>query len=528
MIDATGDTADPRIALVPPCLGLALSSAVFNLTVLNAHTGSSTPSLEAVTLITVCALAAILIVATISCGRLGKRAVSLTTFLAVHASGITALALTFLDTMGSAPTGLVVMPLEALCCAGSALLGFYWLRKMRGTSSAAVAQVALAALALGELITFALGFGDAVRHGGAFALSFIQFGLVRWSREVGVPSDGHPAVSETYFGTGEHRFSSRGYLAAAALGICLIAIPCGMGATFPAGSSAAFGLAERAAIPIACAGAALLCGRELDRHPDRGGATAIWFGMGVLLCLGMVLLSAGDAARSWGGVACTLAALALRGFVWYLSVAFVSFGARDPYFYTTITWTAMNVLTVAGMGASALIGRIAPGREGLPIAVMATFLIASIYVVLTQLLGDTERAAQPGSAAVDASDPAAETASATDPTTGDESGQAAPADPPLMKIMGVPPETENSLPSATPDVHIATSVIEMGQRFGLTGREIEVLTLYALGHTQARVSEELQLSTNTVHTHIKRIYDKTDLHSRQEILDYISQYGRSV
>ena len=52
-----------------------------------------------------------------------------------------------------------------------------------------------------------------------------------------------------------------------------------------------------------------------------------------------------------------------------------------------------------------------------------------------------------------------------------------------------------------------------------------MLTLYALGHTQARVSEELKLSPNTVHTHIKRIYDKTDLHSRQEILDYIAEYG---
>ena len=91
--------------------------------------------------------------------------------------------------------------------------------------------------------------------------------------------------------------------------------------------------------------------------------------------------------------------------------------------------------------------------------------------------------------------------------------------------MAIASESEAALSSATPDVHIATSVIEIGQRFGLTGREIEVLTLYALGHTQARVSEELQLSTNTVHTHIKRIYDKTDLHSRQEILDYIAQYG---
>ena len=94
-----------------------------------------------------------------------------------------------------------------------------------------------------------------------------------------------------------------------------------------------------------------------------------------------------------------------------------------------------------------------------------------------------------------------------------------------MGVLAIAQPQQVPMVSQSPDVRIASSVIALGQRFGLTGREIEVLTLYALGHTQARVSEELQLSQNTVHTHIKRIYEKTDLHSRQEILDYINEYG---
>ena len=58
----------------------------------------------------------------------------------------------------------------------------------------------------------------------------------------------------------------------------------------------------------------------------------------------------------------------------------------------------------------------------------------------------------------------------------------------------------------------------------LTDRETEVLTLYAMGLTQAKIAEELCIAPGTAHTHVKRIYSKTDLHSRQALLDYIERY----
>nr|WP_235905461.1 helix-turn-helix transcriptional regulator [Eggerthella hominis] len=60
----------------------------------------------------------------------------------------------------------------------------------------------------------------------------------------------------------------------------------------------------------------------------------------------------------------------------------------------------------------------------------------------------------------------------------------------------------------------------------LSKREVEVLTLYALGHTQAHISEELSVASTTVRTHIRNIYQKTDLHSRQDILNYMAEYVR--
>ena len=65
----------------------------------------------------------------------------------------------------------------------------------------------------------------------------------------------------------------------------------------------------------------------------------------------------------------------------------------------------------------------------------------------------------------------------------------------------------------------------MGAQFLLSEREVEVLALYASGFTQKRVAEQLHISQTTAHTHIGRIYGKTGLHSRQELLDYMRQYG---
>ena len=93
---------------------------------------------------------------------------------------------------------------------------------------------------------------------------------------------------------------------------------------------------------------------------------------------------------------------------------------------------------------------------------------------------------------------------------------------PVVKIMGLDDHHESLA-----DVRQATmrhNAEEVGKQFLLSKREVEVLSLYALGWTQKRVAEELFISPGTAHAHIKRIYAKTGLHSRQEILDYMEKY----
>lgn len=65
----------------------------------------------------------------------------------------------------------------------------------------------------------------------------------------------------------------------------------------------------------------------------------------------------------------------------------------------------------------------------------------------------------------------------------------------------------------------------MGEQFLLSDREVDVLTLYALGYTQKKVADELAITPATAHSHIKRIYSKCGMHSRQEILEYLASWG---
>jgi two-component system response regulator NreC len=59
-----------------------------------------------------------------------------------------------------------------------------------------------------------------------------------------------------------------------------------------------------------------------------------------------------------------------------------------------------------------------------------------------------------------------------------------------------------------------------GQPGDLTEREVEVLRLVALGHTNSEVADKLYLSVRTVETHRSHIQQKLRLSSRSELVRY--------
>ena len=59
----------------------------------------------------------------------------------------------------------------------------------------------------------------------------------------------------------------------------------------------------------------------------------------------------------------------------------------------------------------------------------------------------------------------------------------------------------------------------------LSERELEVLRLIALGHTNSEIAEQLFLSTRTVETHRAHIQQKLRRTSRAELVRYALDHG---
>ena len=66
------------------------------------------------------------------------------------------------------------------------------------------------------------------------------------------------------------------------------------------------------------------------------------------------------------------------------------------------------------------------------------------------------------------------------------------------------------------------SLNAFARQYGLTKRELEVLGFIVQGRSVPYIAQALTLSDNTVKTHIRHVYAKGDIHSRQELLDLIS------
>ncbi len=64
----------------------------------------------------------------------------------------------------------------------------------------------------------------------------------------------------------------------------------------------------------------------------------------------------------------------------------------------------------------------------------------------------------------------------------------------------------------------------IAEDYGLTRREAEVLPYLARGRSAKVIAEALFVSESTVRTHIRRILEKTDLHSKQAVIDLIDRY----
>ena len=67
------------------------------------------------------------------------------------------------------------------------------------------------------------------------------------------------------------------------------------------------------------------------------------------------------------------------------------------------------------------------------------------------------------------------------------------------------------------------ALAQLASAFGLSPREAEIAGLLARGRSQPYIREALYLSKGTVATHVKHIYRKTGVHSKQELIDLMER-----
>ena len=359
--------------------------------------------------------------------------------------------------------------LSSLCTLVSSGAIYYWLRRARGTSTTTAAVFVFAALIISEveiyLCTLLPVFaGNFV----AAALVLLQYPCIIWARRQRQPHDiVSPTQANDYFGFSKTMLQSKQFLTATALGIgCL-------------------------SIGVSVALIVLVL-----KWRERVMTVGIFVIMELLACFALIAYAGFPDMLDIGAVFTTTLNALMVGFTWYVIIAFMSYGWRDPYYYAIAGW-----LVWLGCRAVARIALLAAhelfSNDMLMSAAMGTMVVLSTQVVFVQFLNITRRNAE-------------------------EQEEQSARRQSMLKIMGL--DEHESLADMR-QASMKHNAEEIGKQFLLSDREIEVMALYALGYTQKRVAEELFITQGTAHAHIKRIYAKTGLHSRQEILDYLEQYA---
>lgn len=451
---------------------------------------------------------------------------------------------------------------------------FYWLRRARGCGSTTAVLYVFSALAISEVEIYVCSLIGAYGFYVAAALALLQFPCMLSARKNKLANDIESFTpNDDFFGFATTLLSSKRFLTATASSIGVLSIVDGFLRGYPDGTPIAFQPATRVAYGLLTIAICIIV-ISMMMHKRKSVMTV---GMFILLelfaCAALVLYAAFPDMPDIGAVFTTTLNALLVAFTWYIIIAFMSFGWHDPYYYALGGWIVW--LGCRAIARVTLINVQSLSTNDLLInAIMGTCVVISTQVALGQFLKVSQMEADERhdlhvrrmerlekqlsqaqanvealtilkddaggysecSACVNAAPVGAGGASplqcagvmpiesADQNEAADETRNAQPGSKHGMRLVRLMGLDEGD---SIADIRKATmrdKAEQMSKQFLLSDREAEVLALYALGWTQKRVAEELYISPSTAHAHIKRIYAKTGLHSRQEILDFMDQY----
>ena len=461
---------------------------------------------DGVMLVALAFLAVLLILIAITKCHLSRRVVRRIAFVSILLEAFSLVMIGMLDLKppeAAADAGASYFLASTLCTLGGLSCMSYWLRRARDCTAITAVIYAFGALFVSELLIFASIFmSKGVSCFYAVVLVLLQFPCITLARKKPLACDIKTISSENdFFSFTKNTMTSKLFLATMSVSIGVLACADGFLRGHPDGSSIAFRATTRFADLVLILALCVAIIVFTCKHHHRIMTVGIFVAMEALACIALLCYSAWPDALDIGAIFTTNLNALLVAFSWYIILAFMSYGWRCPYYYAIAGWIVW--LGCRGVARITLINVTAVSQNDLlMLAAVFTMIVLSTQVAFVSFLNVRKFEATPEE----------------ELAHHQEVAQASP----VTKILGL-----DEHPESLADVRQVTmrhNAEEVGKQFLLSEREIEVLSLYALGWTQKRVAEELFISPGTAHAHIKRIYAKTGLHSRQEILDYMEKY----
>ena len=198
--------------------------------------------------------------------------------------------------------------------------------------------------------------------------------------------------------------------------------------------------------------------------------------------------------------------------IWYMVVSTAYDFAVSGFVIGGLVRALSILARLLGIGIGYLLMLI-PGSPSLLIVGVS---VGAVYVLA--MLALFYRTRRRGAPIVATEEPDAEPTAPAVPTATEPA--AAPEPAPLAQ-----PDAEAIDEPATASPLSEEAAFEMiAEDFSLTRREAELLPFIARGRSARVIADALFVSENTIRTHTRRILEKTDLHSKQQVIDLIEKY----
>lgn len=372
----------------------------------------------------------------------------------------------------------------------------FWLVQARGVGPGHLLVYIFLARALSELLSVPLFFSSPWLVGLTGIVTLAAQVAVVWRvREKESIIDGFCGNDLTachYFSGIEGQFKEQRFLLTSILCCIFLSMAIGIFQTFPYGTGISLSLTGNLLTAAVVVALCAILSRGSLRQKPLFIVVSLWLAMMAFGAMAMVLYSFCPSSLSWGAIAAAVLDSLMGCFKWYLTGALVNLGRKNPYFYAVALYVVFLLprdFARWGLGTA----QEWIGLEPIMVVALAAvlLLVAGEGLFLEAILVLISKESEPRGVSVV-----------------------------VERILGLGPKA--SLEEMRSEA-MRHNVEEIGRSFSLTEREVEVLTLIALGHTQQRAADELFITKNTLHAHMRHIYDKTGLHSRQEVLDYLKE-----